>query len=164
MNETLQLHPWHDDRERADGFRDVDGKGQFWHYGANRTADCVIFSDESEPRIALVTRRDNGLLALPGGFVDLGETALNAAIREAHEEIGITLDASQATEIYDGPVADHRATRHAWPHTTAFRFVITHATELMPGDDAVHADWYALDNLSETKLHGSHFTLISSAL
>lgn len=162
MNNSLELHPWYGDETHSNSFSDIDGKGQFWHFGPNRTADCVIFSDEADPRIALITRKDNGLLALPGGFIDLGETALVAAIREAHEEIGVVLDETQAEQIYDGPVADHRATRQAWPHTTAFRFTIP-PTELTPGDDAVRADWYLLDDLEKSKLHGSHFSLISSA-
>lgn len=162
MSEVLPLHPWYGDTKHEVDYNDVGGKGQFWRYGPNRTADCIILSDEPEPRVALVTRHDNGLLALPGGFVDLGETALAAALREAQEEIGIILNAAAAEQIYDGPVADYRATRHAWPHTTAYRFVMP-AIALTPGDDATHADWYALDKLTPDSLHGSHFSLISTA-
>lgn len=110
-----------------------------------------------------MTRKDNGLLALPGGFIDLGETALTAAIREAHEEIGLSLLPGNAERIYDGPVADDRATRHAWPHTTAFRFIVSEAVALTAGDDATYANWYPVNTLEKSKLHGSHFSLISSA-
>ena len=34
-------------------------------------------------------RKDGGLVSLPGGGVDAGETAVEAALREAHEELGI---------------------------------------------------------------------------
>ena len=160
----LALHPWHDDPLHTGDFAHVDGKGKFWHYGANHTADCIILSDEPEPCVVLITRHDNGLLALPGGFVDLGETAITAAVREAREEIGIVLDESQATEVYDGPVADHRATHHAWPHTTAFRFLVFRTVTLTPGDDATDVNWYTPRTLSRHMCHGSHFSLIAAAL
>lgn len=161
--DALPSHPWMNNPEYTEGFQHIDGKGGFWHYGANRTADCVIMTDEHEPRVALITRKDNGLLALPGGFVDIGETALVAALREAREEIGIVLNTTQAEQIYDGPVADHRATRHAWPHTTAFRFLVADALALTASDDAVDAGWYSVAALLPEQLHGSHFSLISAA-
>lgn len=158
--EQLPLHPWYNDTSRSGSFKDIEGKGTLWHYGANHTADCIIFAGDT---VALITRHDNNKLALPGGFVDLGEAALTTALREAHEETGLTLVSSYAVQIYTGPVADERATRHAWPHTTAFRFDVPHAVELTPGDDAARADWYPLDSLEEHTLHGSHFALISAA-
>jgi mutator protein MutT len=51
---------------------------------------AVIYNDNDE---LLITRRKNnpfeGLLDLPGGFVNIGETAENAVIREVKEELNI---------------------------------------------------------------------------
>lgn len=162
--DTLPTHPWLGNPAHTGDFQQVDGKGGFWHYGANRTADCVIMTDEHKPRVALITRKDNGLLALPGGFIDIGETALVAALREAREEIGISLDDVYAEQIYDGPVADHRATQHAWPHTTAFRFLVADALTLTASDDAADTGWYSVAALSPEQLHGSHHALIVQAV
>lgn len=65
-----------------------------------RAAVCLIVTDDGTGGAALVlTRRARGLrthsgqFALPGGRVDSGESAVDAARREAHEEIGLTFDA-----------------------------------------------------------------------
>ena len=61
-------------------------------------AVCLILADDGEGGAAVVlTRRaehlsaHSGQYALPGGRVDAGETAAEAALREAREEIGIEL-------------------------------------------------------------------------
>jgi 8-oxo-dGTP pyrophosphatase MutT (NUDIX family) len=63
-----------------------------------RAAVCVIVTSDGEGEAALVlTRRaehlstHSGQFALPGGRVDAGETPLEAARREAREEIGLEL-------------------------------------------------------------------------
>ena len=159
----LPSHPWIEHPDHQQDFAHDDTKGGFWHYGPNHTADCVILNNEAIPQIALVTRRDNGLLALPGGFVDTGETALEAAVREAYEEVGVRLSPANSTQIYDGPVADPRASRRAWPHTTAFRFVVEQC-QLQAGDDAAAAQWYDISTLSAPEMHGSHFHLAILAI
>ena len=163
MKESPILHPWRDDPAHTNSFRDIGGTGGLWRYGPNFPADFAILTKDLGC-IALITRRDNGLLALPGGFVDKGELAIDTAIREANEETGITLTKEAAEELYSGPVADYRATLRAWPHTTLFRFLTAHTLQLNPNDDAIYADWYEVETLTPDKLHGSHFTLIQKAI
>lgn len=63
-----------------------------------RAAVCLILADDGEGGAAVVlTRRaehlsaHSGQFALPGGRIDPGETAAEAALREAREEIGLAL-------------------------------------------------------------------------
>lgn len=63
-----------------------------------RAAVCLIVADDGAGAAALVlTRRaehlsaHSGQFALPGGRIDAGETAAEAALREAREEIGLEL-------------------------------------------------------------------------
>ncbi len=66
--------------------------------GLKRAAVCLILTDDGEGRAALVlTLRakhlsaHSGQYALPGGRVDADESAVDAARREAREEIGLGL-------------------------------------------------------------------------
>jgi 8-oxo-dGTP pyrophosphatase MutT (NUDIX family) len=66
--------------------------------GLKRAAVCLIVADDGAGAATLIlTRRaehlstHSGQFALPGGRVDAGETAAEAALREAREEIGLAL-------------------------------------------------------------------------
>ena len=158
------LHPWIDSDDGHARIADTEGKGEFWSYGPNMTADSVIINEGLDGiKIALIKRSDNGLWALPGGFIDPEETAYEAAIREASEEANIDLNGLQFEKIYDGPVADYRSTRNAWPHTTAHLFTLADLSPLRAADDAADARWITYDELP-SDMHGSHRQLIVHAL
>jgi 8-oxo-dGTP pyrophosphatase MutT (NUDIX family) len=67
----------------------------------------VLLTDETGRHCFLLTRRAAGLRnharqwALPGGRLDPGESALDAALRELREEVGLSLDPEAALGLLD---------------------------------------------------------------
>lgn len=59
-------------------------------------------------KILLIQRSDNGQWAYPGGYVDVGESAAEAAVREAYEEAGVVVEVKRLVGAYTGP--DHQVT------------------------------------------------------
>ena len=72
--------------------------------------------------------------ALPGGFVDYGETVEAAAVREAHEETGLRVTLTRLFGVYSDPRRDPRR------HTIAIVFVAMAVGVPVAGDDAAEAE------------------------
>ena len=53
--------------------------------------------------ILMIRRPDNGTWAVPGGAIDLGESMVDAAVRETAEETGITCQITGLDGIYTDP-------------------------------------------------------------
>ncbi|WP_027190684.1 NUDIX domain-containing protein [Fundidesulfovibrio putealis] len=81
--------------------------------------------------------------ALPGGFVDYGETVENAAVREALEETGLEVELTGLLGVYSDPKRDARK------HTMSVVFTAQplDASKLGAGDDALNAAIFSLDEL-----------------
>jgi len=161
------LHPWIDSMLANPDIGVVTGRGAYWQWGPNYTADSIVVRhDLEEPCILLIRRSDTGQLALPGGFIDTNEPALTAALRETAEETSLDLASLNplVRQVYTGPLADLRVTANAWPVTSAFRFDIPQPPpNLCAGDDATDAVWLPISQIHE-HLFGSHRLLIELAL
>lgn len=68
--------------------------------------------------------------AIPGGYIDYGESVEAAARREALEEIGLQIDLQEQFQVYSDP---RRDSRH---HTLSVVFLATATGEPQSGDDA----------------------------
>jgi 8-oxo-dGTP diphosphatase len=101
--------------------------------------DCVVF--DARGRVLLIRRKYppfQGRYALPGGFVEIGETVEDAARREIEEETGVKAGRLQLVGVYSDPERDPRG------HTCSVVFLAS-APRATPraGDDAAAAEWMA---------------------
>ncbi len=65
------------------------------------SVNVVVASEAGE--VLLIRRSDNGNWAVPGGAIDLGESMVQAAIRETREETGIECEITGLVGIYTDP-------------------------------------------------------------
>ncbi|MEV7178273.1 NUDIX domain-containing protein [Kitasatospora sp. NPDC093679] len=65
-------------------------------------AASVVVVDEAG-RILLQRRTDNGMWALPGGKMELGESLADCGIRETYEETGIDVEITGIVGTYTNP-------------------------------------------------------------
>jgi 8-oxo-dGTP pyrophosphatase MutT (NUDIX family) len=65
------------------------------------SVNVIAVNDEGS--ILLIRRTDNGIWAVPGGAVDLGESVAQAAVRETLEESGIECAVTGIVGIYSDP-------------------------------------------------------------
>jgi ADP-ribose pyrophosphatase YjhB (NUDIX family) len=70
--------------------------------------DVVIASDEGIVLIRRAAGPFEGRWALPGGFVEVGETVEAAATREAAEETGLAVELARLVGVYSDPERDPR--------------------------------------------------------
>ena len=111
------------------------------------TADTVVLRGDT---VLLIQRKDEphqGCWALPGGYVDQGETSRAAAARELEEETGILADPAELTQIgaYDAVDRDSRDR----VVTVAYLLEVVSGQQAVAGDDAAAAGWWSLDDLPE---------------
>ncbi|MCP6762625.1 MAG: NUDIX hydrolase [Fischerella sp. CENA71] len=111
------------------------------------TVDIIIeLLDRPHRPIVLIERHNPPLgWAIPGGFVDYGETVEAAARREALEETGLEVELIEQFHVYSDPTRDRRK------HTISIVFLATAKGEPQAGDDAkgieIFESWRVPDNL-----------------
>lgn len=106
------------------------------------TVDIII---EIEGKGIVLIRRKNPPhgWAIPGGFVDYGESIENAAVREALEETSLKVDLLRQFHVYSSPDRDPRF------HTMSTVFIARAAGTPVAADDALEAGVYTKDSLPD---------------
>jgi len=125
------------------------------------TTDGIIeLYDGSDFRgIVLIERKNTPLgLAIPGGFVDVGERIEDALVREMKEETTLDVSISYLLGIYSDPKRDPRF------HTASAVYVTTAQGEPKGEDDAKEAKVYALDAIPFEKLVFDHAQIVRDYL
>jgi len=116
-------------------------------------ADVVRYKNPLPTADIIITRQDSILLinrknppegwALPGGFIEYGESAEQTAIREAKEETNLEISHLQQFHTYSQPGRDPRF------HTLTVVFFAQANGELKAGDDAKEARFFHIDKLPD---------------
>jgi 8-oxo-dGTP pyrophosphatase MutT (NUDIX family) len=86
-------------------------------------------------KILLIQRADNGLWALPGGGVDVGETPAQGAVREVLEETGVTCEPLELVGIHDSRLCGTRSRHHLY-HVLFLCRPLTHIDVIQPSSHA----------------------------
>ncbi|HXJ00592.1 MAG TPA: NUDIX hydrolase [Micropepsaceae bacterium] len=120
--------------------------------------DCVVF--DGRGRLLLIRRKNEpyqGYYALPGGFMETGETAERAALRELKEETGLDASKPRLVGVYSDPKRDPRH------HTVTITYLIF-VDDVVPaaGDDAASAEF--VENWDGLALAFDHAQMLRDAL
>jgi len=109
------------------------------------TVDIIIqLTDRKDLPIVLIERKYPPFgWALPGGFVDIGETVETAAVREAKEETCMDVKLVSLLGCYSDPKRDSRG------HTVSLVYIADAQGEPKAADDAKNLQVYNISQLPE---------------
>jgi len=119
------------------------------------TVDALIIYDG---KLVLVKRKNapyQDRFALPGGFVEVGETVEEAVAREAKEETGLDIEIIKLLGVYSDPSRDPRG------HTVTICFLAKGSGNLKAGSDAKETGLFGLNEIPE--LAFDHNKIIKNA-
>lgn len=118
--------------------------------------DAVIFYRDGLVLIERENQPYQGCYALPGGFVEVGETVETATHREAKEETGLDIELCDLVGIYSDPFRDPRG------HVVSIAYAAKGNGNLKSGSDARSAEIFPVDRLPP--LAFDHGQIIRDAL
>ncbi len=105
------------------------------------TVDIILWDAKTQKLVLIKRKNEPHGWALPGGFVDYGESLEQAAVREAKEETSLDCKLQCQFHSYSDPCRDRRL------HSISTVFIAT-ATGVPEGqDDALEAHWFSLEDL-----------------
>ena len=120
-------------------------ESDFWHPSV--ATDVVLFTiREGKLNILLVKRKDDGLWAIPGGFLQEGESLNQCAERELKEETGITVPYLEQFENFSNPIRDPRT------QVISVAFIAIHPSgklKLRADTDVSDVNWFDYEMIPE---------------
>jgi len=117
---------------------------------------ATVFVQDDVGRVLLVQRSDNGLWALPGGVMEVGETLAQCAEREVLEETGYQVKVVEVVGIYSNPkhIIEYDDGEVRQQFAISFRGVLVDG-ELAASDETPVTSWVITGDLDALPMHES---------
>lgn len=105
-----------------------------------------------------------GLWAMPGGFLDKGESLHHCALRELKEETNLVIDKGAPYTVHTFDAPDRSLRGRTVTHVHYFELMGNRLPDVVAADDANHAFWLPLGNLDGTKMFEDHYSIVAKIL
>ncbi|MGW5362683.1 NUDIX domain-containing protein [Actinopolymorpha pittospori] len=124
---------------------------------------AVVVRDDT---LLLIHRVDNDRWALPGGAIELGESSIQAAVRETSEETGIEIEVQGLVGVYTDPrhVMRYDDGEVRQQFSLCFRADPVGGSPRPQPSETRAVRWVALDRLADLDIHPSMRTRIEDGL
>lgn len=128
------------------------------------TVDIII---QMNSRILLVKRKNEpfrGYMAIPGGFVNEGETVEDAAKREVKEETSLNIELIDILGVYSDPKRDPRGHNMSTVFIGKIPTIRNGRVEAVAADDALELQWMDLEVIYDEKFAFDHKNILKDYL
>jgi bifunctional NMN adenylyltransferase/nudix hydrolase len=129
------------------------------------TVDALVTHADHVLLVRRGHRPGRGLLALPGGFIDVHEPLLLSALRELREETGLDLPAAACAgvRVFDNPLRSLRGRTITHLHRFPLGDLVPRP-DVCAGDDAAEALWLPLAALRPADFFEDHYAMLQVEL
>jgi len=117
--------------------------------------------------VLLVRRADDGYWELPGGHIDIGESASAAVIREVAEEAGVTITVTGLAGVYSDPghVLVYPQQQATYQHLAVCFHAVAATRNAQPDhNETTDAAWFAPEHLEPPTMHPAMRQRLTNAL
>jgi ADP-ribose pyrophosphatase YjhB (NUDIX family) len=128
-------------------------------------AFAIVQNDRNQ--ILLVRRADDGYWELPGGRIEIGESAATAAAREVAEETGVTITVTSLAGVYSDPahILAYPDGRGVYQQLAVCFHACTHADDTQPDhDETTAAAWFDPEQATQLTMHPAMRQRLTDAL
>lgn len=118
-------------------------------------------------QILLVRRSDDGHWELPGGRVEVGESAVAAVVREVTEEAGVDIKVTALAGVYSDPghVLAYPHERGVYQQLAVCFHAVSAARDAQPDrDETTDAGWFGPDEAMALSMHPAMRRRLTDAL